>query len=294
MGSAQRSAGGPCAGPVLLEDLVGQSTARYFRPRTMPRSSSQPRYVRSSRWSTATSSPAAWSRGGPSLTAPPPSANLDLDVHAKGERRMAEMWTDSMTRRPAGPLRGSIEAYMGYQAIGFAPGLQRRVPSRHMTFVVSIGPPIDVRWETDPARRPERYRCVVGGLQTAAATIAHPGSQAGIAISLSPLGARAVFGVPAAELSDLSLEGADLLGRRGEELWEHLQHTSSWRERFDICDQVLRPQMGERRVSRELARCWQVTVASGGRVPVGRLAADTGYSRQHLTKLIRRSGASEP
>lgn len=201
---------------------------------------------------------------------------------------MAAPWTDSMTRPPAGPLRGHIEAYMSYHAVGFAPGLQRRLPSRHMTFVVSIGSPIDVRWQTDPARSPGRYRCVLGGLQTAAATIAHTGSQEGVAISLSPLGARAVLGVPAAELSDLSLEAVDLLGRAGEELWERLQHASSWPERFDICDQVLQRQLGERRVAQELAQCWRAIVASGGRVTVGRLAADTGYSRQHLTKLFRR------
>ena len=201
---------------------------------------------------------------------------------------MAAPWTDSMTRLPAGPLRGHIAAYMGYRAVGFSPGLHRGLPSRHMTFVVSIGSPLDVRVQTNPALGPDRYRCVLGGLQAAAATIAHNGGKEGVAISLSPLGSRAVLGVPAAALWDRSFESVDLIGRTGDELWERLQYASSWLERFDVCDRVLLRHLSEGGVARELARCWRAIVASGGRLPVEQLAADTGYSRQHLTKLFRR------
>lgn len=126
------------------------------------------------------------------------------------------------------------------------------------------------------------------GLRAAAATIAHGGSQEGVAISLSPLGARTVLGMPAAELWDLSLESVEVIGGTGEELWQRLQDAASWSERFDVCDQVLCRRLGERRVARELAYSWRAIVACGGRLPVGQLAADTGYSRQHLTKLFRR------
>lgn len=83
-------------------------------------------------------------------------------------------------------------------------------------------------------------------------------------------------------------ESVDLIGRTGDELWERLQYASSWLERFDVCDRVLLRHLSEGGVARELARCWRAIVASGGRLPVEQLAADTGYSRQHLTKLFRR------
>ncbi len=192
-----------------------------------------------------------------------------------------------VTCAPSGSLRGLIDGYVGYRTVGFDPGLHRGLPSRHMTFVVSIGSSIDVCAQTNPAQRPERYRSVLSGLQASAALIAHDGNQEGVAIELSPLGCRALLGAPAAELWDLSFESADVMGRAGDELWQRLQPVHSWSERFDICDEVLVRRVGERRVARELARCWRGIVASGGRLSVGRLAAETGYSRQHLTRLFR-------
>ena len=61
-----------------------------------------------------------------------------------------------------------------------------------MTFIVSIGPQIDVIAQTDPGQAPAAYRCVLGGLQARTALIAHGGDQEGVAIELTPLGCRAL------------------------------------------------------------------------------------------------------
>lgn len=199
-----------------------------------------------------------------------------------------------MTGLPAPPLRGYVEAYLGYRAVGFAPGLQRRLPSRHMTFAVGIGAPVQVREPTDATGRSLRYRCVIGGLQATAATIAHGGYQEGVAICLSPLGSRAVLGMPAAALWDQSLEAVELLGPMGEELWERLQHAATWPQRFDVCDQVLLRNLHDRGVARPLAHAWRAVVAAGGRLSVARLADRTAYSRQHFTTLFRREFGPGP
>jgi AraC-like DNA-binding protein len=60
-----------------------------------------------------------------------------------------------------------------------------------------------------------------------------------------------------------------------------------WSGRFAICDLTLLGWLTESATTRELARCWHGIVASGGRRPVGRLAGDTGYTRQHLARLFR-------
>lgn len=194
---------------------------------------------------------------------------------------------DYSTRAVAEPLRGLVDGYLGYRMMGFPAGIHRGLPSRHMTFIVSIGAPIVVCAQTNPAQHPDSYRCVLSGLQASTALIAHDGSQEGVVIELSPVGCRPLFGMPAAELWDGSFESADVLGQVGDELWERLQEHLGWPERFDACDRVLLRLRREKPVARELAATWQGIVHGGGALPVSRLAAHTGYSRQHLTRLFQ-------
>jgi AraC-like DNA-binding protein len=187
---------------------------------------------------------------------------------------------------PAGRLRGLVDGYVGYRMSGFGPGVHRGLPSRHMTFIVGIGAPIAVSEQSDPAQSPDRYRCVLSGLQASPAMISHDGCQEGVAIKLSPVGCRALFGVPAGALWDLSMESSTLIGPAGLELWERLQSAHGWDARFAVCDGVLQRGLTDQAVTAELVWCWRAIVSSGGRVPVSVLADEVGYSRQHLARLF--------
>jgi AraC-like DNA-binding protein len=186
-----------------------------------------------------------------------------------------------------GRLRPFVDRYVGYRLAGFPPGLHRGLPSRHMTFIVGIGERIDVVAQSDPAQRPQSYGCVLSGLQASSALIAHNGNQEGLAIELTPLGSRTLFGLPAGELRDLSLEFDDVVGAAGGQLWERMQVAVGWKERFAVCDDHLSRLVSEDVVAPELQRCWATLVASGGRISVSDLAAETGYSRQHLGRRFR-------
>lgn len=109
----------------------------------------------------------------------------------------------------------------------------------------------------------------------------------GVALELSPLGCRALLGPPASALWDRSHEVSSVLGRAGDELWERLQYPGSWSQRFAMYDEVLTRHLQPRLVLPTLAGCWRDLVASRGQIPIARLAADAGYSRQHLTRLFR-------
>lgn len=197
------------------------------------------------------------------------------------------MESDWVTRLPHRALRGLVDRYVGYRLVGFDPGFHRGLPSRHLTFIVSIDSPIDVRVQTSASQGPARYRAVLSGLQASPALIAHDGHQVGVAIELTPLGCRVLLQMPAAELWDLSFESAEVMGPAGDELWERLQCAQGWRERFAACDRVLLNCLSEQSVAGQLSRCWQRILAAGGNLAVGRLAEEAGYSRQHLTRLFR-------
>ena len=197
---------------------------------------------------------------------------------------MTDQWVFG---RPAPALRPLIDSYVGYRTTAPAPALHRGLPSRHLTLIASIGDPIDVVAQTDPAQRPDRYRVVLGGLQAGPALIATPVAQEGVAVELTPLGCRALLGMPAGALWNTSVEASEVLGRPAEELWERLHHEVHWAGRFSVCDDRLGRVLagsGAPEARAELAGAWELVVASGGAVGVADLAAQVGWGRRHLTE----------
>jgi AraC-like DNA-binding protein len=189
-----------------------------------------------------------------------------------------------VSRRPAPALRPLIDSYVGYRMAG-GPEVHRGLPSRHLTLIVSIGEPIDVVAQTDPRQAPDRYRFVLGGLQDRPALIATPAHQEGVAVELTPLGSRALLGMPAAELWDTSVEAADVLGPAAVELWERLHHAGGWGERFGACDDVfgrLVARTAAPAPAAEVAGAWELLVGSGGTLAVAEVAGRVGWSRRHL------------
>lgn len=193
-----------------------------------------------------------------------------------------------MLASPAPPLAAFIDSYVGYRLTGFEPGLHRGLPSRHLTLIASIGPRIDVVTQTDRGQAPASYEFVLGGLQANNAVISHQGDQEGVAIELTPLGCRALFGLPTRALWNTSVECADVAGAAGRELWERLQELDQWSDRFAACNEILtRLLRPDKVILPELTYSWRALVGSGGEAPIGALATDLGWSRQHLTRKFR-------
>lgn len=196
---------------------------------------------------------------------------------------MSEVIAETQVRLPAPALRSSVAHYVGYRLAGFPPGLHRGLPSRHLTFIVSIGEPIVVVEQVDPRQAPARYDVVVGGFQAAAAVIEDPGHQAGVAIELTGRGCRSLLGRPARDLWSTSVEAGEVIGRVGAELWERLQVDADWSTRFAICDEILcrllQPAVAHRP---EIWEAWRLFEASHGTVAVAAVADEVGWSRRHL------------
>lgn len=197
---------------------------------------------------------------------------------------MTNEWT---VARPGPRLRPFVQRYVGYRMAGFEPGLHRGLPSRHITFISSIGRPVDVVEQTSDVQAPRAYRSVISGLHASPAMIAHDGNQEGVAVELTPFGSRVLFGMPAAALWDVTLELREVVGRVGDELYERLQDATGCSERFAVCDSVLGRLAGEEETPIELVGCWQELTASNGRLPIAALADNVGYSRQDLARRFR-------
>jgi AraC-like DNA-binding protein len=204
--------------------------------------------------------------------------------------------------RPGPGVAPWVEGYLGYRMAGFAPGLHTGMPSHRLTFEISLDDPVDVR-RMPGDQPPGRFQALVSGLHAGPVEIAHDGNQHGISVELTPLGARALFGLPAGELASQVVDLADVLdlaavGPVGS-LVERLREAPTWLARFALLDTALATAVAARAdcagmPSPEVAEAFRLLVASGGCVDIGHVAREVGWSRRHLGERFHREFGLAP
>jgi AraC-like DNA-binding protein len=196
-------------------------------------------------------------------------------------------------------LAGLVGRYDGYELTGYPAGTHQGLPSRHLTFVLSLADPVDLAALPDPKQSPTRFQALVGGLHRAPAVIRHDGEQYGIHVRIEPFAARQLFGLPAPELAGAVFDLADVWGRRAAaELLDRLASAASWDERLNELDRFLAKRVQAAgpvpQPPGEVAWAWGRLVAAGGRVDVARLAEEVGWSRRHLSQRFGRELGLSP
>lgn len=201
---------------------------------------------------------------------------------------MDEPLTQMVTGRPRPQLNSLVAGYTGYRIEGAGPGVHRGLPSRHLTFIITLDGTVDIATMPDPTQPPGSFTTLVGGLHATPALISHDGYQHGIQLHLTPLGARVLLGLPAGELASTVVELGTLLGPVAIELLERLRSASTWTDRFGQLDQVLSRIARQRDgPAAQLTWAWRRLTASHGRVEVATLAREVSWSRRHLSARFR-------
>lgn len=208
---------------------------------------------------------------------------------------MREPLVEMVPARPRPPLRPLVAGYTGYRIAGARPGIHRGLPSRHVTCIVTLDGTVDLATLPDPTRLPASFTTLVGGLHTTPALISHDGHQHGVQLALTPLGTRVLFGLPAGELAGTVVDLAALLGPVAVQLLDRLRSANTWTGRFHELDDVLLRIAGRGGgPAPELRWAWRRLTASQGRVEVGTLADEVGWSRRHLGARFRREFGLTP
>jgi len=196
---------------------------------------------------------------------------------------------------PAPALRPFIARYVGYRQAGLAPATHRGLPSPYLTMIFTLDDPLDLAGHPDPRQPPGRYATLVGGLHTASALITHQGRQSGIQLLVSPLGARALLGMPAGELASIDVEGPAVLGPLADQIGERLRAAGDWPARFAVLDRMLASRLAagpagpavSPAASAEVSHAWRRLLAAGGRCAVSELTTEIGWSDRHLRGRFR-------
>ncbi|MDX3484598.1 helix-turn-helix domain-containing protein [Streptomyces sp. ID05-18] len=207
---------------------------------------------------------------------------------------MEDHTATGIAAHPAPALRQYVDSYIGFDLRGLPAGVHCGPPSRALTAVISLSVPLELSAGVDGGAPVTRFSSVAGGLMCRSVAIHHDGRQQGVQLSLTPLGARAIYGMPAAELVQRLVPLDELLGALAVELVDRLRAATTWTARFTALDELLlravgRGAGGDRapRERPEVAEAWRRLVAARGCVQVGAIAAELGWSRRYLTERFR-------
>jgi AraC-like DNA-binding protein len=203
-------------------------------------------------------------------------------------RHSSELGSWEMVRAPAAPaVRGLVRNYTGFAESTPGPLRRREVPHRDITLIISFGPRFEISDPARPEAPAERRESFVAGLHDRPVVVEHAGESSGVELRLPPLSAHVLLGLPMQELTNGLVSLDDVLPEAGE-LVERLAGAPGWEERFALVDAALRARLGQsRRPAREVAWAWRTLEASAGRVPIGALASELGWSHRRLIARFR-------
>ena len=203
-------------------------------------------------------------------------------------------------RRPRAALLPYVAWCTGYRQAGVGPAVHRGLPSPWLTMIVTLDDPLVIARHPDPRQPASAHDFLLGGLHTAPALVTHDGRQSGIQLALTPLGARVLLGLPAAELASIDVEAADVLGRLAGEVRERVLAAPDWPGRFAVLEEVLAGRLRAAQASGspvprpEVSYAWDRLQRSRGAVSVADLAAETGWSPRHLEEQFRAETGLSP
>jgi AraC-like DNA-binding protein len=184
-------------------------------------------------------------------------------------------------------LRGHVLSYCSYREETTTFVRRRELPGVRVVMIINLGEPIRVfaPGASGWSEQPEGF---LAGMHDTYAVTETGGSQGGVQVDLTPVGAHLLLGIPMDELSQRVVTLEEMFGRGGTLLREAVAGAPDWAARFAVIDDFLLTLLDRARspvlsVTRALGRLYE----SGGTVPVGVLAAEIGCSRRHLISRFR-------
>ncbi|MGS0685255.1 helix-turn-helix domain-containing protein [Nakamurella sp. GG22] len=189
----------------------------------------------------------------------------------------------------------AVPSMVGYCAPP-VPGVHRGLPSPYLTVVFPLSGELRIDVPDAGGHRTGRFAIPVGGLHTEPVLLPQPDLgdrdrdvQRGVQLAVHPFAARALLGLPAAELGTDVVELADVLDADEARVADLTGETSGAIAVQGINDWIDRrlTLAPRHRIAPELLRAWHLIVESGGRRRVADVARDVGWSRRHLTVQLR-------
>jgi AraC-like DNA-binding protein len=163
----------------------------------------------------------------------------------------------------------------------------RILPSGQSQLLINLGPP-QYRIEPGPPERRVPFVDIwYAALHQGPIDTETPHGNALLGVAFSACGAFPWLQAEVGALTDRVIPLTDAVGDGALALRERLLNTTSIAERFTLVERWLLRRLSTRHVVHPAVR-WSVDriARSGGRLPIGRLARESGYTRKHLAGLF--------
>ena len=155
---------------------------------------------------------------------------------------------------------------------------RREGPGRHVVVIVSFGED----WLIDG----ERFQSFAAGLRNRQVTTEHGGRSFGMHVNLAPPAAFMLFGLPLHTFAHRAIPLEEALDEPF--LVDRLYDAGDWTARFRLLDGVLMKRLADAPPpSAGVVWAWRRLVETGGRVAVGALAEELGWSRKRIAARFR-------
>ena len=194
-----------------------------------------------------------------------------------------------LRQRAANPgLRSTVRDYWGYAEETAGPLRRRELPSADIIVIINLGAPLRVTQPQSGVHVVPTGGGFVAGLHETYALTETAGSQTGIELRLSPLGAYRLLRAPMDAVANRTVALDELLGPWAIDVAARVQDAVTWESQFTVLDRALAKRLEDApRPAPEVAWAWRQMVLAGGRVAIAPLAAELGWSPKRLIARFR-------
>lgn len=184
--------------------------------------------------------------------------------------------------QPHPQLRPHVIRYCGYdeQTTSFTRRLE--AAGVEVPLIINLGPPLGVRLSSQ-AGFTDHGAGFIGGVHDGYAVVDSCGSQRGLEISLTPVGAQRLLGVSMREVTSRVVPLGDAFGPVATQLRDQLFEAADWATRFAVAERFLISRI-DRSPEPPAALEWALARmhAAAGNVEIGSLTDELGCSRRYL------------
>src|SRR5438105_10768489 len=152
-------------------------------------------------------------------------------------------WQTS-SRPPAARLRPYVTRMDGHVEAASSVGRMREVPWAGVVMILNLGPAYTVEGPGNISSSTS-FGSFAAGLTDAPVFVEAAGLQNSIQVNFTPIGARLFFGMPLVELTNRTVELADILGPTAERTLAQIDDTPACETRFDLIEAMLESRIAE-------------------------------------------------
>jgi AraC-like DNA-binding protein len=196
-------------------------------------------------------------------------------------------WWEAVRAAPHPSLRPHVREYIGWFEHMASPLCRRELPTEDVPVIINFGAPVRLFDPIDSSRWTDFDSFTTGAFDSYV-LVGSAGPSGGLQVNLSIMGARLFLNRPLGDLRNSAIALEDLLGRDARRLTMELYDAPTWDARFAILDRELTTRvLAARCPSPAVMWAWRRLLGSRGRVSIGTLVGEVGFSQKHLITQFR-------